>query len=340
MAVWWDPTNTTGLIENSSAKGSIYVGGYALADGGGNGSGSIGGLVGINFGNITNSHSNVNIIANNSTQIGGLVGWNWNGDDTSATGNILNSSAMGSINAEWFSTLYGGQSIGGLVGENTGGAISGSSSTVNISVKATNSDPATGWATFTDVGGLVGTNEANFDTGAGGTVTNGSYKGTITATGAVSAIGGGVGNNQYGTVSGIQISGSINTSQGSSTLGGPSDIGGLVGSNGASLSNSSTSMSVTGTSYSVGGAVGSNGGTITNVSASGDVTGTDGVGGFAGENSGSIIDSKSSGNAKGRNDVGGFAGSNLNGQSTPAILKGMPRAAMRTATPMSAVSSA
>jgi len=312
---------STGLIENSSAKGSIYVGGHATADGGGNGSGSIGGLVGINFGNIINSHSNVNITANNTSQIGGLVGWNWNGDNTSATGNILNSSAMGSINAEWISTLYGGQSIGGLVGENTGGVISGSSSTVNISVTATHSDPASGWATVTDVGGLVGTNEANFFTGVGGTIQNGSYKGTITGTGAVWNIGGGVGNNQYGSVSGIQTSGSINTSQGASTLGGSITDGGIVGSNSGSLSNSSSSMSVVG-GYDVGGAVGSNGGTITNVSASGAVTGTDEVGGFAGLNAGSIVDSKSSGNANGRNDVGGFVGSNLNGQTTTAILQG------------------
>ncbi len=313
---------TTGLIENSTAKGSIYVGGQALADGGGVGSGSIGGLVGINYGNIKNSRSNVNITANNSTQIGGLVGWNWNGDDTSATGNISNSSAIGSINAEWFTTQYGGQSIGGLVGENTGGAISGSSSTVNISVKATYSDPSSGWATFTSVGGLVGMNESNFNTGAGGVVTNDTYNGVITATGAVDSIAGGVGTNQYGTVSGIQTSGSINTSQGASTLGGPSDIGGLVGSNDDSLSNSSTSMSVTGTSYSVGGAVGSNGGSISNVSASGSVNGTYNVGGFAGQNVGSIVGSKSSGDANGVTNVGGFVGASQDGQSSKAIFDG------------------
>ncbi|WOJ89962.1 filamentous hemagglutinin N-terminal domain-containing protein [Methylocapsa polymorpha] len=312
---------STGLIKNSSAKGSIYVGGYAFADGGGVGSGSIGGLVGSNGGNIDNSHANVDIIANNSYWIGGLVGLNLNANDTSTSANITNSSAIGSISSEWLSTLFNGSGIGGLVGDNAGGAISNSSSTVSVSVKATNSNE-NGWATINDVGGLVGTNETSFGGNTAGSVVNSSYNGTITATGAVSSIGGGVGNNSSGTVSGIQTSGSINTSQGASTLSGPSTVGGLVGSNGGSLSNSSTSTTVTGT-FSVGGAVGSNGGTIANVSATGSVTGTGNVGGFAGENGGSITNSKASGNVIGKTNVGGFAGTNFSTDpNAPSVISG------------------
>lgn len=299
-------------IKNSTAKGSIYVGGYVYPSGGFNGSLEIGGLVGQNYGSIDGGRSNVDITANNSTEVGGLVGQNWaNGEN--AAGSITNSSSAGSISSEWLATVNNGNSVGGLVGDNNGGTISGSSSTVNISVKAVKNIIDQGQTVLESVGGLVGSNRQNYNSATGnwdlgGSVSDGSYKGNITAEGAVSGVGGAVGSNE-GAVTGIQVSGTLTASQGSTSLYGSQDVGGIVGGNSGGLTNSSSSMNVTG-QHDVGGAVGTNTGTVSNVSTSGSVTGADFVGGIAGQNFNRIVDSKSSGNVNGRDNVGGLVGAN------------------------------
>jgi filamentous hemagglutinin family protein len=304
-----------GLIAYSSAKGSIYVPGFAFADGGWTSTRNIGGLVGWNLGAIDHSFADVDITANTATEVGGLVGLNYSTAIGSAS--ITNSSAGGSITSTWYALMaIQVGNIGGVVGDNQGGALSNISSTTNITVTATKSDPNIGEANLSNVGGLVGNNEESSYTYIGGSITGGSYNGTITATGDIQALGGAVGTNSGGTISGVQAAGSIISSQatvsfgpGATVLVGPTDVGGLVGANSGGLSNSSSSMNVNG-QYDVGGAVGTNTGTISNVSTSGAVTGIDFVGGVAGQNFNSITDSKASGDVNGRDNVGGLVGAN------------------------------
>src|SRR5262249_9687041 len=141
--VGWAYSNS--VIAYSSAKGSIDVPGFAFASGGWTASNDIGGLVGWNIGAIDHSFANVNITANTSTEIGGLVGLNYS--TTPDNANVSNSRSDGSITSEWFA-MMGAQlgNIGGLVGDNQGGALNNVSSTTTITVTATKSDPNIGEA--------------------------------------------------------------------------------------------------------------------------------------------------------------------------------------------------
>ena len=67
-------------------------------------------------------------------------------------------------------------------------------------------------------------------------------------------------------------------------------VGGLVGTNGGTITASHSSGTITG-DISVGGLVGTNGGTITASHSGGTITGDISVGGLVGYNSGSIITS-------------------------------------------------
>jgi hypothetical protein len=85
-------------------------------------------------------------------------------------------------------------------------------------------------------------------------------------------------------------------------------VGGLVGSNGGTVTNCYSTGSVSGDSV-VGGLVGSNGGTVTNCYSTGSVSGDGCVGGLVGGNdAGNIITSYSTGTVSGIDDVGGLAG--------------------------------
>ncbi|GLQ97757.1 GLUG motif-containing protein [Dyella mobilis] len=166
-----------------------------------------------------------------------------------STGAIRN---LGLIGGE----VGGGNSVGGLVGWNTGtvsnayatGAVGGSVS----------------------VGDLVGVNQ--------GTVSD-AY-----ATGAVSDsidVGGLVGDNQ-GTVSDAYATGAVS---------GTSYIGGLVGDNQGTVSDAYATGAVSG-ARNVGGLIGINAGTVSDAYATGAVSGTQGiiiVGGLVGDNFGGTI---------------------------------------------------
>ena len=139
--------NTGGTVTNSSATGTVTVADYKYV---------LGGLVGQNWGNITNSYADVNAYGTYVNDIGGLVGWN-NG------GTISNSYAIGNV--------AGFAEIGGLVGANENGTVTNSYATGAVTGSI-------------ETGGLVGGNRI------GGIVTN-SY-----ATGAVTGNGGLVGLNE------------------------------------------------------------------------------------------------------------------------------------------------
>ena len=149
------------------------------------GNSSVGGLVGVNLGTVSNSYSSSNVNGE-SAEVGGLVGLNG--------GTVSNSHSSGSVTGQGH--------VGGLVGGN-GATVSNSYSTSNVtgyyavgglvgaSSGTANNSYSTGNVTgYQWVGGLVG--------GNAGTVSN-SYS-TGSATGN-SSVGGLVGDNS-GTVSG------------------------------------------------------------------------------------------------------------------------------------------
>src|SRR5262249_42591614 len=119
-----------GLVDQSTARGTVDAAGIDLQDGGGlTVSSNIGGLVGANFGGtVSHSLADVAISATNSTVVGGLVGLNFFGST------ITDSRATGSVNVTWTNQLLMGQSYGGLVGDNNGGIIADSSASTSVTV--------------------------------------------------------------------------------------------------------------------------------------------------------------------------------------------------------------
>ena len=129
-----------------------------------NASGHTGGLVGYNYGTVSDSYS-TGSVSGTGYYVGGLVGYNTNG------GTVKYSYSTGSVS--------GGGLVGGLVGYNTnGGTVTDSYSTGSVK--------GTGYY----VGGLVGYNT--------GTVSDSYSTGSVSGAGLV---GGLVGYNNYGTVS-------------------------------------------------------------------------------------------------------------------------------------------
>ena len=203
--------------------------------------------------------------------IGGLVG--------GSEGDISNSYATGAVMASALGDAPGivYRNAGGLVGGNSGDI---SNSYATASVTGDN-----------NVGGLVGFNDD-------GTV-SGSY-----ATGAVAGtgdnMGGLVGFNDDGTVSVSYATGAVAGTDLNSDY-----TGGLVGQNDGTISNSYATGAVT-EKDAVGGLVGWNdGGTISNSYATGAVTGTARIGGLVGEiRGGTITTSYYNSQTTGQSDTG------------------------------------
>ena len=199
---------------------------------------------------------------------GGLVGW--------SEGIVVNSYATGAVE--------GGNTVGGLVGWNSGGTVVNSYAMVDI----------TG---YRYAGGLVGRNTRD------GIITNSHAAGSVM--GRSDYMGGLVGSNESiitnsyatGAVEGDSFSGGLvglNTRDGivansytTSAVEGDYGLGGLVGLNSGVVKNGYATGSVAGRDDEVGGLVGRNFATITNSYATGSVTGTENssyVGGLIGDN--------------------------------------------------------
>ncbi len=244
-----------GTISNSYATGSVT----------GNGD-FVGGLVGDNNGTITHSHATGSVEGTGNA--GGLVGDNY--------GTITNSHAAGNVD--------GTSNVGGLVGVNSNGTVGNSYATGNVA------------GSKYGVGGLVGVNIK-------GTVGNSYATGNVDGT---SYVGGLVGVNFNGTIANSYATGNVSGYV----------VGGLVGYNlglgvNVTIRNSYATGSVSG--YTVGGLVGYNIGSnhdmISNSYATGSVSGTRNAGGLVGYNFGTIANSYATGNVSGY-AVGGLVGSN------------------------------
>ena len=165
------------------------------------------------------------------------------------------------------------------------------------------------------VGGLVGYNDNGTLTGIYVTTTS---NGTSSITGE-DYTGGVVGYNNNSTLDGFYFT---STGSGTASATGNGNVGGVVGSNeGGTVQNSYSTgnVSVTGNG-NVGGVVGYNdGGTVKYSYSTGDVIGNTQVGGVVGKNSGdgtTVVEScyYTTGNVEGTGDVGGVVGLNEYGK--------------------------
>jgi PKD repeat protein len=206
-----------------------------------------------------------------SSEYVGLIGF------LGAGGNVKN---IGLVKAN----INGNSKVGGLVGFNFGGSVSGSYSTGSVSGSS-------------DVGGLVG--RINNDGNVSDSYSNASVSGS-------SKVGGLVGTHK-GSISGSYSTGSVSGS-------GNSEVGGLVGvSSSSSISGSYSNASVSASSSNqVGGLVGvTKGSDISGSYSAGSVSGDSKVGGLIGriDDDGNVSDSYSNASVSGSSKVGGLVGS-------------------------------
>ena len=276
--------NVGGLVGNNGAgwtiTGSSASGTEVRASGGGSLATGVGGLVGLNAGVVTSSHSYVGLVrsdGDNQDAVGGLVGKN--------TGSIGSSSAS--------TVVSGNASVGGLVGHNAGGVIA------NSYADGSNVSGATA------VGGLVGWNVGSVDSSYADTeVSSNNYAGGLVGLNAATV---GIVSNSYaigqtvlGAIAGGLVGGndgSIATSYsdvGTVSGSGAGYVGGLVGGNnaGATITDAYSLSDVkgNGASSGVGGLAGNNGGTISRTYATGNVSSSGAsYGGLVGYNYGSAV---------------------------------------------------
>ncbi len=186
-------------------------------------------------------------------------------------------------NTELFiASISGSNRVGGLVGSNLGGQISGSLVTGDVS--------GSNW-----IGGLVGVNSRE------GQISDCHTMGNVSG---IHYVGGLVGENLGGRISNSHTTGNVS---------GNEMIGGLTGLNlNGEISSSHATGDISGIHY-VGGLVGENEqGQIISSHATGDISGSgNAIGGLTGRNSGQISDSHAFSMARGGNAVGGLVGRNL-----------------------------
>lgn len=206
----------TGMVIGGSSKDSVT-----------------GGLFGKNSGEISNSTLTNNGTVYGGGTVGGLIGEN--------KGNISHSSLINSTDGE----VIGIQNVGGLIGVNTGDIIGGRDENDGYyKYQIYNNGTITVEGNGTNIGGLIGTNEA------GATVTAGYNTGVIHADGS-SNVGGIAGTNAgtlnqvFNTVITVNEDGS--TASGSIT--GSTNVGGIAGTNSGTgtISNAYNTTGVTGT---------------------------------------------------------------------------------------------
>ena len=218
----------------------------------------VGGLVGYNYGTISNCYSTDSV--NGYEEVGGLVGYN--GGTISkcySTGPVTGNELVGGlVGLNWFGTVAncystgsvnGDEDVGGLVGGNDCGSISNCYSTASVSGDG-------------DVGGLVGWNRY-------GIISNCSSTGSVNGTG--SYVGGLVGWNYSGTIRncystnsvsgtdyvgglvGENVDGAISNCYSTGSVSGMDDVGGLVGWDSGTISNSFWDVNTSGWPTSAGG---------------------------------------------------------------------------------------
>jgi transcription termination factor NusB len=290
-----------GTVSNSFSTGTV------------NGNYRVGGLIGYNEGSISNSYSTASV--NGHIYVGGLIGYNYRGtisncdskgtvNGTFGVGGLigLNEGFVSSSNST--ATVNGTERVGGLIGDNYRGTVINSYSTGIVNGQIY-------------VGGLIGYNV--------GEVSNSYSTGTVKGYYVGGYVGGLIGwnngevsnSNSTATVNGnYQVggligynSGAVSNSFSTGNVKGNTHVGGLIAFNHGTVSNSHSTGSINGQVY-VGGLIGENVKTVSNSYSTGTVNGTDAVGGLIGVNSGTISNCYSTGTVNGTDTVGGLIGSN------------------------------
>lgn len=275
-----------GVVGVNTEKGNVqYVDSLGVTNGGATGSRNIGGIIGINNGNMYSGYNES--IVSGSSNVGGIIG-----NNSSTVANVVNATSVTGNDKD---TTDVSEYVGGLVGNNNGDVNNGRNNGTITGTKY--------------VGGMVGNNAE------GSTLTN-LVNDSSAAISGVQYVGGIAGKNE-----GIITANSSNLiNRGSIT--GNQYVGGVAGMNTGKIRNTVNSVVLNATGNDAkyfGGVAGYNDGTIgtvTNTSTI-DVIAQDGtlVGGIIGYNAengtleGEIVNE---GNISGESEVGGIIGENIN----------------------------
>lgn len=280
-----------GVVGVNTEKGNVqYVDSLGVTNGGTTGSSNVGGVIGINNGNMYSGYNES--IVSGKDNVGGIIGVN-----TNTVSNIVNATG-----------INGNDYVGGLVGDNDGnvssgrnngtitgnyyvGGMVGSNGTGSILENLVNAESAD-IVGENYVGGIAGTNSGEITADDQSTLDN---LGTITGQNYV----GGVAGENIGKIEYIETNISLNvkdTNEVAQYFGGVAGINGRVDDNpNDGVDNDKT-------------------GTITSATNEGNVIAADAdyVGGIVGLNTanGQLLNSSNAGRVEGANYVGGVAGKN------------------------------
>lgn len=335
-------TDSVGAVAAENNGGSISgISGYGNTVKGSGG--YIGGLVGKNYGGISNSNDHSTVIADAGTVAGGIAGVNGTNAEKNKGGTIDNVQSNSAVTTGVLTEVQYASNMGGIVGKNE-------YNINNVSAHGITGKPGN---TKTS-GGIVGTNEGRISNAYNESIIHGSENiGGVAGENVTQAsnpklaelndvanaveIIGDAGSQNVGGLVGMQEHATTNQGRNTGAITGCTNVGGMVGYNKADsyLKNleNSPQATITGITY-VGGIAGVNEGEISadnqlNLVNSGKIYGWENVGGIAGKNSGSIanvnsninlyvIDKETSNALKGRTDIaanaqffGGVTGENV-----------------------------
>lgn len=272
--------------------------------------GYIGGLVGKNYGSITDSDDQSTIIAGADTVAGGIAGMNGGTVDGWPIGYIENVQSNSAVTTGDLGEGLYASNLGGIVGKNE--KLSGVSWIYNINNVSAHGVTGKTGNTKTS-GGIVGTNECGISNAYNESIIHGSENiGGIAGSNAMVGsdgsqatlenianaveIIGDAGSQNIGGLVGMQDHATTNQGRNTGAITGCTNVGGMVGYNTADsyLNNLENSPQATITGITnVGGIAGVNEGEISadnqlNLVNSGKIYGWKNVGGIAGKNSGKI----------------------------------------------------
>lgn len=303
--------NNGGTISGISGYGNTVKGS----------SGYIGGLVGKNYGGITNSDDQSTVIAGANTVAGGIAGVNSGTFDWSnleaKIGYIYNVQSNSAVTTAGLSADQYASNLGGIVGINEKHELSGLGPAMDTDIDNVSAHGVTGKAGSTKIsGGIVGTNNGKLTNVYNESIIHGSEAiGGIAGTNVMAdpddffasqptlenianavEIIGDAGSQNVGGLVGMQDHAATNQGRNTGAITGCTHVGGMVGYNtaGSYLNNLENSPQATITGIkNVGGIAGVNEGVISaddqlNLLNSGKIYGWENVGGIAGKNSGKI----------------------------------------------------
>ena len=296
--------DSVGAVAAENNGGSISgISGYGNTIKGSGG--YIGGLVGKNYGGISNSNDQSTVIAGAGTVAGGIAGVN--GTNAGKGGTIDNVQSNSAVTTGVLAKDQYASNLGGIVGKNE--MLLNKYNINNVSAHG-----VTGKTGNTKTsGGIVGTNEGRISNAYNESIIHGSENiGGVAGKNVTQALNsklaelndvanaveiiGDVGSQNVGGLVGKQNHATINQGRNTGAITGFTNVGGMVGYNTANsyLNNLENSPQATITGITnVGGIAGVNEGLISaddqlNLVNSGEIYGWENVGGIAGKNSGMI----------------------------------------------------